>query len=424
MPAEYFLPNVFTKPILALASLATGLAAGFYWGKMLPTADQRSVASSSGQKLADTSITRKKSGESATQTVAARSQIESLATSLQEVPGLAERGQRFNAGMQSWTRWDGRAAFDYANSLADDTGYLKMEAMAAVAKVLAETDPGFLAGMINELPENASRQALVMALADRWGDTDIDEALAWAEKLPPDRSKSNALTLLRTRLARENPEQLSRVLAEIPAGYVRQNLVATLAAEWGLRDASSTSEWLDTLSDEDKQVAIPLFSGSWAQGQPEQAGTFVANLPAGETQNRAAMSVVAYWASQDPRAAADWAASFSEKDLCELGVREAVNAWSRMDAEGSLAWVKQLPDVEIRDVALKSYTESLAHWAPEKTVALVDFIEDSGQREQSIESVMRSWSEVDPEAAAAWLSRLNVRQGLRNRLQAMLTLPE
>ncbi len=421
MPAEYFSPKVLTKFILAFASLATGVAAGFYWGKMLPTADQKSAASPTGQKFEAPSITGKRPDENAAQTVASRSQIESLVASLPEVPSLAERGRRFNTGMKSWAWSDGRAAFEYANSLGDDTGYLKIEAMAGVAKVLAETDPGFLEEMINELPENASRQALVMALANRWAETDINGALAWAEKLPPDRSKSNALTLLRTRLAKEDPEQVSRVLAEIPVGYVRQNLVATIAAEWGLRDPSSTSKWLETLPDADRQIAIPLFSGSWAQDQPEEAGAFVANLPAGETQDRAAMSVVAYWAHQNPRAAADWAAAFPEKDLCELGVREAVNAWSRMDAEGSLNWVKQLPNVEIRDVALKSYTESLAHWAPEKTVALVGLIEDPGRREQSMESIMRSWSEVDPQAAGAWLSQLDVREGLRNRLQAVLS---
>lgn len=408
------------KFLLVLASLAAGVAAGFHWGKMLPAADQESTRSAPVRKLANPPITRKAAGESISPTVSSRSQIESLVASLQEVPSLAERGRRFNAAMESWARSDGRAAFAYASSLAKETGYLKMEAMAGVAKVLAETDPGFLEAMIDELPEGASRQALVMALAGRRAEIDIDAALAWAEKLPSDRSRSMALALLRTRLAQEDPERASRVLAGIPAGYVRQNLVAMIAAEWGLRDPAGTSKWLETLPEADRQVAIPLFSGSWAQVQPEEAGGFVANLPAGETQNRAAMSVVAYWANQNPRAAADWAATFPEENLCELGVRETVNAWSRMDAEASLDWVKRLSDAGIRDVALKSYTESLAYWAPEKSAGLVDLIEDPVRREQSMESIMRSWSEVDPQAAGAWLSRLEVREGLRSRLQALL----
>jgi hypothetical protein len=350
-----------------------------------------------------------------------RSDADAFLGQLRDTPGLDERARKLMDFMKAWASSDGKAALEYALSMSDSSGYLKIEAVTAVSGVLAASDPQYLAKIAATTPANASRQAMILALAKQWSDSDLPSAIEWAEKLPDDRGKADALAALRGRLAHEDPEAASQVLTRMPAGFARQNLLGKIAVEWGLRAPKDALAWIKTLPTGEQQVAIPALAGAWAEDQPVEAGGFIADLPAGEMQNRAAMSVVANWASQDPKAAANWAADFPADGLRELGVREAMNSWSRVDADGALDWAKKLPNPDARDVALKSYAESVAYWAPDRTAAMVDMIQDPVRREQSMEMAMQSWSEIDPQAAEKWLSHLNVRDGLRNRLRAVLS---
>jgi hypothetical protein len=350
-----------------------------------------------------------------------RREVEALRGQLPEMDTLDERARKLSAIMTRWALADGRAAFEYAREMMDWPAFLKVEAITAVGKVLAVSDPQYLAEAAARLPEDASRQALILALANPRADTNSQDAFAWAAKLPDGRIKSNAVALLRARLAKEDPQKAVQMLDQIPNGLARRNFVAEIAAQWGLNDPEAASLWVQKLPEAERQNVIPVLAASWAQSHPADAGNFVAQLPSGEMQNRAVMSVVANWAMQDPRTTASWVAEFPNDALRELGIREAVSEWSRMDADAALNWVKQLSNVDTRDIALKSYVESLAYWAPERSAAMVDLIQDPVRREQSMETAMRSWSEVDPQAAERWLSHLNIRDGLRNRLRAILS---
>ena len=350
-----------------------------------------------------------------------RKEVEALRIELQDVDALDERMRRLSAIMTRWALADGRAAFEYAREMVGWPAFLRIEAITSVAKVLAVSDPQYLTEEAGRLPEGPSRQALVLALANRWADTNSQDAFAWAAKLPDGRIKGNALALLRTRLAREDPPKAAQMLDQIQDGMGRQNFIAAIAAQWGSTDPEAAWLWVQNLPEAEKQNVIPVLAASWAQKQPAVAGNFAAQLPSGEIQNRAVISVVANWAMQDPQATATWVAEFPNDGLRELGIRESINEWSRTDGEAALNWAKQISNVDTRDIALKCYAESIAYWSPEKSAAMIDLIQDPVRREQSMETAMRSWSEVDPQAAERWLSQQSIREGLRNRLRAILS---
>jgi len=60
----------------------------------------------------------------------------------------------------------------------------------------------------------------------------------------------------------------------------------------------------------EKTLAMSILAGVWAQRDPLAAGTFVAELPPGETQNEAVKSVISSWAAQNPAQTATGASIF------------------------------------------------------------------------------------------------------------------
>jgi hypothetical protein len=364
---------------------------------------------------------RKSKSESDIHSAAAkvsRAEMDAVVIGLKNIPSMDERRRRFGEIMETWAESDGETALKFARELPDTAGYLKIDAITTVARILAAQNPAYLKRLVAEMPRNATRQALILELARQGAKTDLIQTLAWVEKLPQDRGQSEALRLLHSQLAHQDPEGATRVLEKIQPGFARQNLVGEIAAEWAFKDPQATAQWVAGLSTAEKEAAIPALAASWSQADPRAAGAFVAELPSDELQERAAMSVMANWANQSPQAAGEWAMSFPEGRLRDLGVREVVNSWTSLDPNRSFEWAQQIPSTSTRDVALRSYAENVGYWSPEKAVTVTNLIQDQVQREAAIESVIRSWSEVDIDAAKAWLAKQNVRLGLYNRLSA------
>jgi len=367
--------------------------------------------------------TVKSSSDSSTHLAISRAEVEAVMSELNRIPSMEERRRRFREVMRAWAESDGQAALTFALNLPKSSAYLKLDAIAAAAHVLAARNPAYLKQIIAEMPESAIRQTFVLEIARQGPGSDLTQTLAWAEALPQDRARSEALRILRSQLAHQNPEEAARTLGRMPEGSARQNLAQTIATEWGLRDPHAAAHWIAGLSAAEWENAVPALAASWSQADAQASGEFVANLPSGEIQERAAMSVMASWAIQNPKAAGNWAMNFPEGNLRDLGVREVVNSWTSTDPVQAFEWVKQIPAGNTRDTALRSYAEGVGYWSPEQAVTVTNLIEDQVQREASVESVMRSWAEVDPAAARSWLAKQNFRFGLQNRLSALFVPP-
>jgi hypothetical protein len=337
---------------------------------------------------------------------------------LKDISDLNKRSSMRNALLRRWAELDGRGAFEYVVSL--DEGEIKVQAMATVTGVLVRSDSQFLAEKALSLPNSRSSRELVQTLANNWSQTDAQSALAWAEQLPEGLGKRDALAIIRFQLGQQDPEEVATQINQLPAGDARNTLISNLATQWGTRDPAKAIEWANGLPEAEKTLAMSQLLSAWANQNPLEAGKFVARLPSGEMQSRAAMSVVSSWANQSPDQTAAWVLQFPEGDLREQGIREVVNIWTMNDSEGARDWAKGLAEGATRDAALKSFAESIAYWSPDKAAAVVGLIDDPQKREQSMEVTMRFWAEMDPASARKWLASLNVNEELKVQLQSFL----
>jgi hypothetical protein len=345
--------------------------------------------------------------------------IQTTLERLKNISDLNKRASMRNALLRRWAELDGRGALDYVLSLEE--GEIKVQAMAAVAGVLAHSDPQLLAEKALTMPSNRSSRELIQNLANSWAQTDAAAALKWAEQLPEGLGKRDALAIVRFQLAKQDPEETSAEIRQLPAGDARNSLISNLAAQWGSTNPQSAIDWANTLPENEKKLAMSNLVGAWAQNDPLAAGTYVAQMPSGEAQSQATMSVVSSWATKNPDQTAAWVLQFPEGELRQQGIREVVSIWTLNDSKSVQNWAEGLPEGPTRDLALKSYVDSIGYWSPDKAAVVAELIDDSQKRDQSMETATRLWGEIDPKAARNWVARLNVSDEFRARLQSLLS---
>jgi hypothetical protein len=330
------------------------------------------------------------------------SEIQPALKALKGVADFRERSGIFKQILRRWAEMEPRKAFDYLNSLGE--GEIKSQTMTEVAKIVARTDPEYLASEAESMPASRARRELVQELTKAWSEKDVRAALSWAQRLPEDQSKQDALAIIRFAWAAQNPAEAASQLSELPAGDSRNSLLTAIAERWGSSNPEAAMEWVRTLSQPEQALAAPCVIGAWAERDPLAAGEFVAGLPQDETQNRAALLVISSWANRDPEQAITWVLRFPEGPTREQGLREAVSGWTRMDSEAARMWVQHLPAGDTRDAALKDYVESIAYWAPNKAAGSIDLIAEPAKREEAVAITLRSWAELDPMSARNWIA--------------------
>jgi hypothetical protein len=348
------------------------------------------------------------------------SKIKMALDHLNDIADLNERTAARNTLLRRWANLDGPGALQYVSGM--DEGEAKIQAMSTVAGVLVNSNPQLLAQQASILSGSRSDRELVQDLANSWAQSDVQSALAWANQLPDGIVKNDALSIIRFQLAKQNPQAASVEINQLPAGDTRNSLISNLAAQWGLANPQDAINWANTLPENEKKLAMSNLIGAWAQNDPLAAGTFAAQMPSGEAQNQATMSVVESWTAKDPKAAADWVLQFSDTELQEQGIREIIRSWAATDAASAEKWAEALPEGTTRDSALENFVESVAYWSPSKATGAVEFIQDTSKRQQSMETIMRSWSEIDPNAAQNWVENLNISGDLKSQLQSLQPL--
>ncbi|MBK1881134.1 hypothetical protein JIN85_01840 [Luteolibacter pohnpeiensis] len=148
----------------------------------------------------------------------------------------------------------------------------------------------------------------------------------------------------------------------------------------------------------------------------EDAAKWVAGLPPGEEQDKAALAVINYWLESDPSSAAHWAANFGEGNLRDQALRAVSRRWGLEDWNQTSAWLATLPDGEFKDSAIGSFVTS----ADGKDIALaIEWANQTGNqddRTKRVQSVAKRWLLEDEAAATKWLQAADLPVSLKQEL--------
>ena len=151
-------------------------------------------------------------------------------------------------------------AISLAEQLPD--GAERDAVMHSVALRWAEDDPaGAAAWVVQQMPEGRELNVTLRTIIWSWSEKDSAGALSWVNQMTDEGKQIESRATVAMALARTNPLAAADVVAQIPCGETRNNVVSNIAFQWAHTDRSAAATWAQTLTvEQGKEHALAAIS--------------------------------------------------------------------------------------------------------------------------------------------------------------------
>ena len=182
-----------------------------------------------------------------------------------------------------------------------------MLALEVLLPDLIKRDIAATADMALELESWASREQVLLRIADAWAGTDAQAAFDWSHRLPQSEERKNCRAAICRKLALSDPARAVALSESFP-DEGQGPLLASLTSLWMARDSAAATAWISAQKSPDlRDLCWQVGVSELAKKSPEQAANLAVDHIASETlQAEAVISVLHQWILRDRKAAAEW----------------------------------------------------------------------------------------------------------------------
>ena len=172
------------------------------------------------------------------------------------------------------------------------------------------------------------------AVAAAWAGSDPGAAADWALDQPVE-SRGDALGAVIRTVAASDPERATEILNRLPEGFERTELVGSLVESLAESDPGAMAAWSLRLPGESERlVATAQSVRSWSNQDPESAAQWVSNLPEGPVRDAAIASLITGSSFlQSPETSAAWIEQIGDEDLRATAGQSLDFRWRTLDPE-------------------------------------------------------------------------------------------
>jgi hypothetical protein len=398
---------------------------------------------------------------------------DTAASELESVQDFSARNLAIGTIAYLWALEDLRAATDWARNLPQDAG--QTYALIGIGRSLRAADANVAAewvtGLLPSYSDNPTVQTMAALLAGRdagtmgkqsaaqipagtseidpslalsiarWAGRDAQEAVAWAEQLPRDDSRAQALSVAAIAIARSNPQMAAGVIETMPAGAQKKSAASVVASLWAASDPGAATTWAGQLPQDgtsqramngvqntaaatanatrtaDEVTQSPVGISTILSYDRSVSVELAEQLPDGPEREALMHTIAVDWAAEDPAAAASWAME-QMTDGRELNVtlRSIVWDWSERNSEDALAWANQLSDPEKQQFAVSTIAMELARSDPTAAAAVVATMPAGDRKKNTVINLAYQWALVNLDAATEWAEGLTPDDGREQAL--------
>jgi hypothetical protein len=182
---------------------------------------------------------------------------------------------------------------------------------------LIEADPWAAARFAESAEAGAWRTELMRVVAQKWAESDPQEAMKWVASLADPDERDTMLSCMCFQVADRSPGQAIQLLEQQGPNDDRRDIVlGNLAQRWTEQDLPAATAWADNYPPGEVRDALFLHIAlAQSQTDPVQAARMVAGqISPGQIQEQAAISVLQKWAELDLAGATAWAEEFPAGD--------------------------------------------------------------------------------------------------------------
>jgi hypothetical protein len=197
-------------------------------------------------------------------------------------------------------------------------------ALTNLLPALVIKDAPAAAHLAQAITEVELRETALRRVAQLWAAQDSAGALTWAAALTDADERDAALTDVCRQVARSDLPEAIRLREQFVIDDRPDPALENLAQQWAEKDLSAALIWtLARAQGDQRDQLIARVAFIQSQTAPEEAARLaVEQIPPGETQNEAAISVLHQWALRDLAAATSWVERFPDGPLRERAVLE------------------------------------------------------------------------------------------------------
>lgn len=313
-------------------------------------------------------------------------------------------------------------------------------ALDALASGLMRTDPAAGASLVAASQYSIDSDGLISS----WARRDPEKALAWAQALPDQERRAEALGVLIEQWAKTDPDRVAAAVTSLPDGRTKWQAYASHAARLAAVDPAAALAWTEAapteglrrqatleaargLASRDAAGALDILRGlDWSSSFETSA--LRVRRPDGteESDGYSASLAIAEIAVAAPQAAMAFVAELPPGTEIQSLASEAFSTWVKHDAAAASEWLTGQPAGEVKESATEALIDYLRSGPERDFDAALRWAETlpGESAEGYIEQVLLDWHSEDEAAARAALDRLEGRPSLwRDHLRWRLSQP-
>lgn len=274
--------------------------------------------------------------------------------------------------------WSDRIGSDPATAAGEIAAVTDLDLRDALVIELMETwvlrDPAGADAWVDSLPAGALRDTAREELYLAWA-SEAPEAAADhlgrrldAGDLP---ELADAVAALANAWGVGDPAAAAAWLTDLPEPGRPTRALGALASVWGTLDPAAARQWVESLDDgPGKTSAARNLALSWAESTPNEAMAWVDGTPTLATAERAGLvaAILATWADLDPDAAGTWVLAREDTGTRDRSAAILAGALVEARPESAIEWLRAIDDPTRRG---KAADETFDRWLADDPEAAV-----------------------------------------------------
>ena len=266
----------------------------------------------------------------------------------------------------------------------------------------AAKDPLGAIAWVKSLKKEDDQERGIKAILSTVARRDLDEAIAMAKTHAPELLKSDAFADAIGRGANSrDSEKTVRKLAEMGDTV---NIKSAIQ-RWTNQNASAAFQWADELPDEKMRAeALKAAWPQFANAKPEEAAAKLLKAAADAPFIEGTGNTVAKkLAEKDPQAAARWAAALPQREAREEAYATLGEFFGSSKPADGAQWLGGLAPGKERDLAVDHYVLKARGDDPLATTDWAVTIENSERRISALRGTLGEWFWHSPTEAMEWI---------------------
>lgn len=209
---------------------------------------------------------------------------------------------------------DARAISRLDQALASTDQAARDDALARLLPEFMNHDPAATARFAELYVDPVLREQLLRRVSQLWAARDAENAVAWAESLPDADERDAVLIDIGAQLAIDDPAQAVALRERHASAVEPDSALENFTQQWGAKDFYAALDWARAQPPgRQRDMLVERLAFIQSQTAPSDAARLVIeNIPEGEAQTTAIMTVVHQWATRDHAMAAEWVDRFPE----------------------------------------------------------------------------------------------------------------